>query len=103
MLTIMRRKTFTILAILLVCTLAAASLECVVHVASSDDEHATPMGDHHSPSPFRIGYLACLIAVLPTVMCLVWFACLWLPLSYWFMRLTLYVFLPYIPPKTSLH
>jgi hypothetical protein len=109
MYTVMRRKTFTLLAILLVCILAAASVGCVVHAEFSDEEHptahehATPMGDHHRPSPSMTGHLACLIAVLPTAMCLVWFACMWLPLSCWFLRLTPHVFLPYIPPKTALY
>ncbi|HEY5870685.1 MAG TPA: hypothetical protein VI542_34815 [Candidatus Tectomicrobia bacterium] len=99
----MRRKTFTILAILLVCTLAAAILECEVHAESSEDGHTTPVGHHHSPFPSMTGHMACLIAVLPTAMFLVWFACMWLPLSYWFMHLTPHVFLPYIPPKAALH
>ena len=103
MFTVMRRKTFTILAILLVCTLAAAVLECEVHAESAEDGHATPVGHHHSPSPSMTGHMACLIAVLPTAIFLVWFACMWLSLSCWFMCLTAHVFLPYIPPKTALH
>jgi hypothetical protein len=108
MLTVMRRKTCTILAMLLVCTLVAAILECEVHVMSSADEHATtdghttPIGHRHSASPSMTGHLACLIAVLPTVMFLMWFACMWLSLSCGLMRLTPHVFLPYIPPKTAL-
>jgi hypothetical protein len=109
MFTVMRRKTFTILAILLVCTLAAAILECEVHAESSGDghatahEHATPMGHHHSTSPYMTGHMACLIAVLPAAIFLVWFACMWLPISCWFVRLTPHIFLPFIPPKTALH
>ena len=108
MCTVRRRQTFTILTLLLVCTLAAAILECAVHTESSDDqhatahEHATPMGHSHSASPSMTGHMACLIAVLPTAMFLVWFACMWFPLSCWFMRLTPHVFLPFIPPKTVL-
>jgi hypothetical protein len=100
---VLRRKTIIILAVLLVCTLAAALLECQVHAASSADEHAAPIGHHHSTSPYKTGHVACLIAVLPTPMFHVWFACMWLPLSYWFMHLTPHVFLPYIPPKAALH
>lgn len=109
MFTVKRRKTFTILAILLVCTLAAAILECEVHAESSEDghaaahKHATPVGHHPSPSPSMTGHMACLIAVLPTAMFLVWFVCMWLPLSCWVMRLTPRVFLPFIPPKIALH
>ena len=103
MFTVIRRKTFTMLAILLVCALAAAILECELHTESSADEHATPVGHHHSASPHMTGRMACLIAVLPTAMFLVWFACMWLPISCRFVRLTPYVFLPFIPPKTVLH
>jgi hypothetical protein len=103
MFTVMRRKTFTILAILLVCTLAAASLECASHAESSEDGHATPVGHHQSASPYTTGHMACLLAVLPAAMFLVWFARRWSHVSCWFVRLTPHAFLPFIPPKTVLH
>jgi hypothetical protein len=100
--TVVRRKTFTILAILLVCTIAAALLECQVHAASSQEyEHAAPIGHHHRSSLGTTGHGACLIAVLPTVMFLMWFAFVWLHVSLWFVRLTSPAFPPFIPPKTA--
>jgi hypothetical protein len=101
----MRQKTFTILAILLVCTMAASVLECQVHAEVSSDahatahEHATTTGHHQSSSPDTTGHMACLIAVLPTVVFLVWFASMWFHISCWFVRLTPHVFPPFIPPK----
>ena len=109
MLPVMRRKTFTILAILLVCTMAAALLECQVHAASSADEyaaqheHAAPLGHHHRASPYTTGHVACLIAVLPTAMFLVWFTFVWLHVSFWFTRVTPHALLPFIPPRTAAH
>ena len=106
MLPVMRRKTFTILAILLVCTMAAALLECQVHAGSSADEyaaqheHAAPRGPHH-PSMSLTGHMACLIAVLPTAMFLVWFAFVWLYVSFRFIRVTPLALLPFIPPRTA--
>ena len=107
MLPVMRRKTFTILAILLVCTMAAALLECQVHAGSSADEHAAehehaaPLGHHHRASPYTTGHVACLIAVLPTAMFLVWFAFVWLYVSFRFIRVTPLALLPFIPPRTA--
>lgn len=105
----MRRKTCTIFAILLVCTMAAALLACQIHAASSEDGHAAqgedaaPLGHHQSSSPYTTGYSACLIAILPTVMFLVWFAFAWFHASLCFVRLTPGVFLPFRPPKTAVH
>jgi hypothetical protein len=102
-----RRKTFTILAILLVCTMAAAFLECQVHAGSSADEHAaqhehaTPLGRHHSASPYTTGHGACLIAVLPTAMFLVWFTSLWLHVSFWFIRVIPHALLLFRPPRIA--
>ena len=107
LLPVMRRKTFIILAVLLVCTLAAALLECQVHAASSADEdaaqheHAAPLGHHHRASPYTTGHVSCLIAVLPTAMFLVWFTFGWLHVSCWFIRATPPVLLLFRPPKTT--
>ena len=109
MLPVMRRKTFTILAILLVCTMAAALLECQIHAGSSVDEHAAqhehavPMGHHHHTSPYTTGHVVCLIAVLPTAIFLVWFASEWLHISFRFIRVTPHALLPFIPPRTAAH
>jgi uncharacterized membrane protein len=102
-----RRKTFTILVMLLVCMMAAALLECQVHAESSMDEHAAqhehaaPRGNHRHPSMSLTGHMACLIAVLPTVMFLVWFAIAWLHVSFWCVRVTPHALLPFIPPRTA--
>jgi hypothetical protein len=102
-----RRKTFAILVMLLVCMMAAALLECQVHAESSMDahavqhEHAAPRGHHHHPSMSLTGHMACLIAVLPTVMFLVWFAIAWLLVSFWCVRVTPHALLPFIPPRTA--
>jgi hypothetical protein len=101
-----RWKTFAILAMLLVCLLAAALLECQVHAESSVDEHATqhehaaPRGHHHTPRGIT-GHTACLIAVLPTAMFLVWFAFVWLHVSLWRIRITPHPVLPFIPPRPA--
>ena len=103
----MRRKTFIILAMLLVCTMAAALLECQVHAGLSADEyaagpaHAAPLGHHHRASPYTTGHVACLIAVLPTTMFLVWFASEWLHVSFWFIRVTPHASLLFRPPRTA--
>jgi hypothetical protein len=104
-----RRKTFTILAMLLVCTMAAALLECQVHAVASADEyaagpaHAAPIGHHHRASPYTTGHVACLIAVLPTAMFLVCFTFMWLHVSSWFIRVTPHALLPFRPPRTAAH
>ena len=106
MLPVRRRKTFAILAMLLVCMMAAALLECQVHAESSMDEHAAqhehaaPKGHHHT-SMSIMGHIACLIAVLPTAMFLVWFAIAWHLVSFWCIRVTPYALLPFIPPRTA--
>lgn len=109
MLSVRRRKTFTILAMLLVCTMAAALLECQVHAVASADEyaaghaHAAPIGHHHRASPYTTGHVACLIAVLPTTMFLVWFTSVWLHVAFRFIRVTPHALLPFIPPRTAAH
>src|SRR5207244_3584696 len=95
-----RRKTFSILAMLLVCIMAAALLECQVHAGVSVDEHAASRGHHHHTSLSLTGHMACLIAVLPRVMFLVWFAIVWLHVSFWCVRATPHALLPFIPPRT---
>src|SRR6266511_1062134 len=97
----MRRKTFTILAILLVCTMAAALLECQVHAGSSADEHTAPIGHHHRTSPYTTGHAVCLIAVLPTTMFLVWFTSEWLHVLFWFIRVIPHASLLFRPPRTA--
>jgi hypothetical protein len=105
----MRRKTFTILAILLVCTMVAALLECQVHAASSADEyaaaheHAVPISHHHRSAPHATGHVTCLIAVLPTAMFLVWLTFVWLYVSFWFTRVTPHALLLFRPPRTAVH
>ena len=107
MLPVRRRKTFSILAMLLVCIMAAALLECQVHAGVSVDEHAAQhehaasRGHHHHTSLSLTGHMACLIAVLPTVMFLVWFAIVWLHVSFWCVRATPHALLPFIPPRTA--
>jgi hypothetical protein len=102
-----RRKTFSILAMLLVCIMAAALLECQVHAGSSADEHAAqhehaaPKGHHDHTSMSLTGHMACLIAVLPTGIFLVWFAIAWLHVSFWCVRITPHALLPFIPPRTA--
>jgi hypothetical protein len=98
-----RRKTFSILAMLLICIMAAAFLECQVHAGSSVDEHAAPRGHHPHTSMSITGHMACLIAVLPTAMFLVWFAIAWLHVSFWRVRVTPHALLPFIPPRTAAH
>ncbi len=103
MFTVMRRKTFVILALLLICTIAAAMLECQVHAASSEDAHAAPIGHHHRASPYTMGHVACLIAVLPTAMFLVCFTFVWLHVSFWFIRVAPHALLLFRPPRIAAH
>ena len=100
-LTVMRRKTFTIFAILLVCTIAAAILECQVHVESSEHEHTAPMGHHHDASMGTRGHVVCLIAVLPTAVFFVLFACFWFHAPRWSVCLAPRVFPLFRPPKPA--
>jgi hypothetical protein len=104
-----RRKTYSILVMLLVFMMAAAFLECQVHAESSLDEHpaqhehAAPRGPHHHTSMSITGHMACLIAVLPTAMFLVWFAIAWLHVLFWCVRATPHALLPFIPPRIAAH
>ncbi len=105
MLPVRRRKTFSILAMLLVCIMAAALLECQVHAGVSVDEHAAQhehaasRGHHHHTSLSLTGHMACLIAVLPTAIFLVWFAIAWLHVSFWCVRVTPTRIAAVHPPK----
>ncbi len=102
MFTVTRHKTFTMLAILLICTIVAVLLECQVYAVSSDEpEQDVPIGHHHHSSPYATGHAACLIAVLPTELFLVWFAFVWSHVSVWLVRLTPLAFPPFIPPRTA--
>lgn len=97
-----RHKTFAMLAILLVCTIVVALHECQVYGASSDEyEPDTPLDHHHNASAYATGHGACLIALLPTALSLVWFTFLWFHISFWFVRLTPLAFPPFIPPRTA--
>jgi hypothetical protein len=102
-----RRKTYSILVMLLVFMMGAAFLECQVHAGSAVDEHAAqhehaaPRGHHHPTSMSITGHMACLIAVLPAAMFLVWFAIIWLHVSFWCVRATPHALLPFIPPRTA--
>lgn len=109
MFTVMRRKTFIILAVLLICTITAALLECQVHTDSSEDEHAAahehaaPVSHHHRSSSHATGHGACLIAVLPTAVFLVWFTFVWFQVSLRLVCLIIPTFPPFIPPKAAAH
>ena len=109
MFTVRRRKTYVILALLLVCTIAAALLECQVHTESSEDEHAAahehtaPMSHHHRSTPHAIGHVVCLIAVLPAAMFLVWFTVMRLHVSLRLVCLTSAAFPLFIPPRAAAH
>lgn len=106
---ITRRKTFAILALLLVCTIAAAVLECQVHASSSEDgqaaDHtqAAPMSQPQHSSPHATGHVICLIAVLPTTMFFMWFTFVWLQASLRSVCLTSLAFAPFIPPRAAAH
>lgn len=108
MFTVRRRKTFVILALLLVCTIVAALLECQVHAESSADEHtaapgqATPMS-HHGSSPHVMGQGLCLIAVLPTTIPLVWSVFARFHLSRRLVSVTSFALPPFIPPRAAAH
>lgn len=107
MCTVRRRKTFVIFALLLVCTIAAAVLECQVHAEASEDEHAAahehaaPMGHKHHSSSYITGHMHCLIAVLPVAMCLLWSAFGWFHSFFRMVYLVSPVLLPFIPPKAT--
>lgn len=97
-----RYKTLAMLAILLVCTIVVALSECQVYTASSDEhEQDTPLGHHNNASAHAMGHGACLIALLPTALALVWFAFFWFHISFRFVRLTPLAFPPFIPPRTA--
>lgn len=103
---VMRRQTFVILALLLICTIAAALLECQVHAESSADEHAAEHGQapprsHHGSSPHATGHGTCLLAVLSTALFLVWFTCVWFQVSPRLVCLTSPAFPPFIPPRAA--
>jgi hypothetical protein len=98
-----RRHTSVILVLLLACTLAAALLECQGHgVFDEEPAHTAPHDQHHhGHSSSTTGHGACLLAVLPAVLCLVWFAGIWFEALCWFIPLTAPVLPPFIPPKTA--
>jgi hypothetical protein len=70
-------------------------------VSSDEYEQDAPSSHHDNSSPYATGHGACLIAVLPTELFLVWFAFLWSHASFWLVRLTPLVFPPFIPPRTA--
>ena len=79
MLSLVQRKTFAILAMLLVCATVTMVIACQFHIVASEHRHALPSGHHHSPSA---GGVACLTAVLPasTFLVLLTFAWFWVAL-----------------------
>lgn len=101
-----RRKTQTTCALLLVCLFALASLACLLHTEATGEGQEAYDGHGHpsaSSSMQSLPDLHCLVAVLPTVMVLVW---LYLGVLYSvtrFSRPTVLAFPPFIPPKTLRH
>lgn len=107
MFTVMRRQPFVILALLLICTITAALLECQVHTGSSADEHAAehgqaaPVSHPHRSASHTTGQSACLLAVLSTALFLVWFTFAWFHVSPRLVCLTSPALPPCIPPRAA--
>lgn len=102
MLPIAHRKTYAMLALMLVCMLVAALLECQVHGASAaEHEHATPLDHQHGPASSASTHGACVLAVLPTAIWLGELSCIWFDIIDDFVPRIAPVFPPFIPPKTA--
>lgn len=75
----MQGKTYTILALALICMIGAALIACQVHATPSESAHTAPMTHHHghSAAGHTVATFACLLAVLPFVVLLIVFTALW--------------------------
>lgn len=101
MLPSVHRKTYAILALLLVCMTATMVIECQVHTAVSAHEQAMPSGQHHShhTSGYTAGAMPCLLAVLPSGVALIVFVSMWFHITLRMLYSTSLVFPLFIPPR----
>jgi hypothetical protein len=100
---IVHRKAYAILALLLVCMTVTMVIECQVHTAVSAHEHAIPSGQHHShhASGYTAGAMPCLHAVLPSGVMLIVFAYMWFHITRLVWHCTSPVFPLFIPPRNA--
>jgi ABC-type Fe3+ transport system permease subunit len=95
-------KAYQIVALLLICIAIIAAVACQVHPAFND-EYAVS-SQHHSPSSVHTGLdVLCVVAVLPAILVfLSWIFFAWHAPS-WVLKDTAPVFLPFIPPRNTVH
>jgi hypothetical protein len=90
-------KTYTMLALALICMIGAALIVCQVHTAPSEPEIAHHHS--HSSSGHTVGTFACLLAVLPFVALLIVFTSLWFSPIPGVLHYTSPIFPLFIPPR----
>jgi hypothetical protein len=64
---VLRRKIRHIVAMLLVCMAIMVAVACQFHAMPSAHEHTTPTGHHPTSSAHALVDVACLTAILPTI------------------------------------
>jgi hypothetical protein len=103
-LSILHRKAYTVLALLLVCMTAIMVMECQVHTSGAAHEHATPSHHHHSHDASRstAGAVPCLLAVLPLGVEFGVFIYVWFRITLRMLHGTSPVFPLFIPPRSAL-
>lgn len=97
------RKTYAILAMLLVCVTATMVIECQVHTTGSAHEHAMPSRHYHShdASGHTARVLPCMIAVLPSVALLTIFTYFWFHATPMMWHYVTPAFPLFIPPRNA--
>jgi len=102
MLIVSASRTWKILSALMACLLAVAAVGCLVHTDGIDEAPTAHQGHRHtsaSPSTHITLDLSCLVAILPTVVVLVWLCLGVLYLSVLLSHPVVPSFPPFIPPK----
>lgn len=90
------QQTRIILTTLLICITIASAVACQLHAESVAYEHGVPTGHHQS---FHDGSAVCLTAVLPESPLLMAFASIWLAATIMLWYSSMFVLLPFTPPR----
>lgn len=93
------RKTYQIVALLLVCLAVGATLACQIHLAPFDHEHAVPDTYPTGSAAHAALDFSCAVAVLPVM--LVFLSCFFVTFHATprLLKRTVPVFPPFIPPR----